>query len=122
VEIRKIAVCVQSRQKVHQSPPQPIKAGLGGGTRQLQGSVNRRITVQACPSINWRPYWKISKAKKSWDITQVVVCLPSKYKTLISNPSTFKKKILRSGRLPSLAADNFQKLLSELDPFSSYYL
>jgi hypothetical protein len=39
------------------------------------------------------PIQKITKAKKGWDMTQVVECLPSSYKALSSNPSTAPKKI-----------------------------
>jgi hypothetical protein len=46
--------------------------------------------VQAGPGI--RLIQKIPKAKRVGDIAQVVACLPGKYKTLSSNPSSTGKK------------------------------
>jgi hypothetical protein len=39
-----------------------------------------------------RPYWKKTKAKKGWDVSQMVELLLSKWNVLRSNPSTAKKK------------------------------
>jgi hypothetical protein len=58
------------------------------------GGTNRRIVVQPSPGKKTQdPIQKITKAKKGWDMTQVVECLPSSYKALSSNPSTAPKKI-----------------------------
>jgi signal recognition particle GTPase len=38
------------------------------------------------------PILKITKVKRAGDMAQVVECLPSKHKTLSSNPLTIKKK------------------------------
>jgi hypothetical protein len=55
--------------------------------------IGRRITVRGWPLAQaWKPIWKITKAKKSRVMAQVVECLHSKSEALISNLSTTKKK------------------------------
>jgi hypothetical protein len=55
------------------------------------GSINRRIKVQAHLSIKRDTISKITKAKRTGSMTQVVELLPRKSKALSSNPHTSKK-------------------------------
>jgi hypothetical protein len=50
------------------------------------GSVDSRIKVQASPGINVRPSLKISIAKRTDGLAQVMECLPRKFTTLIQAP------------------------------------
>jgi hypothetical protein len=52
--------------------------------------VNRRISVQAGPGINERPYLKSNQSKKAGSVAQVVELLLSKCKALSSNPTVIK--------------------------------
>jgi hypothetical protein len=56
------------------------------------GSINRRITIQAIPGKNVRPYLKNNHSKKRLEIWLKLESLPSKTKTLSSNPSTTTTK------------------------------
>jgi hypothetical protein len=52
-------------------------------------SINRKITFQAGPGINTRPYSKkITKAKRAGDMVQMVEHLPS-----VQAPAQPKKKV-----------------------------
>jgi hypothetical protein len=53
-------------QKVHETSPQPVKAGHGGThlSSSYSGSINRRLTVQVGLDINVRAYLKINQIKK----------------------------------------------------------
>jgi hypothetical protein len=58
--IRRIKGGDQPRQKVNETPSQPIKLGIVVYIchPRHMGSINRRIEVQPCPSKSVRPYWK----------------------------------------------------------------
>jgi hypothetical protein len=57
--------------------------------------IGRRSWSKGSPKQKaWDPVWKVTKAKKDWDVAQVVECLPSKSKALNSKPSTTKKKMV----------------------------
>jgi hypothetical protein len=53
------------------------------------GSISRKIVVHTNPGI--KEYSKITNMKRAGGVTQVVECLPSKYQSLSSNPSTTQK-------------------------------
>jgi hypothetical protein len=93
-KIRRIVVRVQPGQKVCKTPSQPM-ARHGGAylsSPAICGSTNRRITVQANLGIKWDPISKITKAKSTGNMTQVVEDLPDKCKAWSSTPSTIGKK------------------------------
>jgi hypothetical protein len=79
---------------VHEMPSQLI-AGHSGAHLSSQlwpEAYNRRIVVQAHLSKKQDLISKITRAKRSGGMAQVVEHLPSKCETLSSNPSTGKKK------------------------------
>jgi hypothetical protein len=59
------------------------------------GSINRRIEVQAGPSKKQNPVSEITKAKRAGSVAQVVEFLPSKLKSLSSNPELQKNKYIK---------------------------
>jgi hypothetical protein len=58
----------------------------------MEGSINRRITVQVSPRENVRHHLKTNQSKWAGGVAQVVNHLPSECKVLISNLSIAKKK------------------------------
>jgi hypothetical protein len=61
------------------------------------GRTSRRIVVQASLGIKLDPISKITKIERASGVAQVRV-LPSKGKTLSSNPSTAKKKVIKANQ------------------------
>jgi hypothetical protein len=59
-----------------------------------EGSVNRRVTIQAGPGINAKPYFKNNQRKRVRDMLQGPQHLFSK--ALSPNPSNSKKKEKRN--------------------------
>jgi hypothetical protein len=57
------------------------------------GSINRRIVVQAGPSIKQDSIPKITKTKKAGDMADVVDHLPSKNKALSTTPVLPKTEV-----------------------------
>jgi hypothetical protein len=94
VEIRRIEVQGQPRQKVLKTPSQPIKAGHGGThlSSQLCGNHKQEDCSPVWPMHKTRHYLKNNQSKKGWGVTEE--CLPSKCKALSSNPSTAKKNVV----------------------------
>jgi hypothetical protein len=84
----------QPRQKVTEIPSQKTRhPGTHLHTSSYTIDENKRITVWSQPlAKTWHPIWKITKANRAGGMTQVVQCLSSKCKGLISNSSTAKKK------------------------------
>jgi hypothetical protein len=78
------------RQQVCETPSQPIKLSIVVHVSHLSymGGINRSTT--GWPAQIQDPISKITKRKRS--IAQVLEYLPSKFRTLSSNPSTTKKK------------------------------
>jgi hypothetical protein len=77
--------------------PHPIsteKGSCGGtlATPATEGSINRKITVQASLGKNQDLISKIIRIKKAGCIIQAVEHLPSKWETLSSNHSNVKNK------------------------------
>jgi hypothetical protein len=64
-----------------------------------QETENRRTMVPAGLDKKQDPFPKITRAKRAEVMAQVVECLSSKCKTLISNPIIKKKKRKEKGRL-----------------------
>jgi hypothetical protein len=60
----------------------------------MQGSIKRRIRLQAGQGKKQDPTSKITNVKSAGGLalSQVVECLPSKREALTSTPSTAKKK------------------------------
>jgi hypothetical protein len=58
-----------------------------------QGSINRKTVIQASLGIKPYHFSKITKAKRTGTITQVVQCLPIKHEDLSSNQSTLPSKV-----------------------------
>jgi hypothetical protein len=56
------------------------------------GSISRKITVQAGPGINERPYSKIISAKGAEGVAQVVEHLPGSTRPWVQTPVLQKKK------------------------------
>jgi hypothetical protein len=69
-EIRKIEFRGQSRQKVIETPSQPVKAGHGGTplSSSYSGGIQPRLMAQAGPGINARPYLKNNQTKKGLEM------------------------------------------------------
>jgi hypothetical protein len=55
-------------------------------------STNRRTMALVGQGINARPYLKITKAKRTSGVAQVIEHMATQYKTLSSIPSTATKK------------------------------
>jgi hypothetical protein len=60
----------------------------------------------------WHPISKITKAKRSGGMIQAVEHLPSKLKTLSSNPSTTKKRKEKSPKPKFISLEQIIKLKS----------
>jgi hypothetical protein len=104
MEIRRITVQVQHRQKKFMKPHLnhwlDMVVWCARVTPAIQGST-------AGLGIKWDPILKIANAKRAGRVTQVVKSLPSKWKALSLTPSTGKKKILIWG--PVLGKPSPQK-------------
>jgi hypothetical protein len=77
-ETKRIAVQSQPGHKVHETLSQPIKAGHG--SMHLLSHHHRKHKKE-----DWDPIWKITKAKRTGGVAQVL-------EALSSNPSTTKKR------------------------------